>query len=152
MKCNLCIICILCIGYILSLRCDDHYPPLTEAPITSLSPDTVRHIEDAAATLIATGVPTPNNEQVRAHPGGGSLSHISPVMREVVAERDRLLQEVHALRDEALPLRVQAARLIATREHQATQLNWPSYALSRNGPDLMQLFLATTHGRRFKKD
>jgi hypothetical protein len=33
-----------------------------------------------------------------------------------------------------------------------TQQNWPSYALSRNGPDLMQLFLATTHGRRFKKD
>jgi uncharacterized coiled-coil DUF342 family protein len=44
-------------------------------------------------------------------------------MREVVAERDRLLQEVHALRDEALPLREQAARLIATREHLATQLN-----------------------------
>lgn len=88
MKCDLCIICILCIGYILSLRCDDHYPPLTEAPITSLSPDTVRRIEDAAATLIATGVPNPNNEQVRAHPGGGSLSHISPVMREVVAERE----------------------------------------------------------------
>lgn len=34
-------------------------------------------------------------------------------MREVVAERDRLLQEARALRDEALPLRVQAARLIA---------------------------------------
>ncbi len=73
--------------------------------------------------LIATGVPIPNNEQVRAHLGGGSLSHISPVMREVVAERDRLLREVRALRDKALPLREQAARLTATREHLATQLN-----------------------------
>ncbi|QDL35660.1 DNA-binding protein [Serratia liquefaciens] len=170
--------------------------------MTSLSPDTVRRIEDAAAALIAAGTPTPTNEQVRAHLGGGSLSHISPVMRafrarlreqraaqapalpaelaqllsgqlallwqaavkqadadtlaareqadadiaqadqardaaqatvarleselavlrEVVAERDRLLQEVRALRDEALPLREQVARLTATGEHLAAQL------------------------------
>lgn len=49
--------------------------------MTSLSPDTVRRIEDAAAALIAAGTPNPTNEQVRQHLGGGSLSHISPVMR-----------------------------------------------------------------------
>lgn len=42
---------------------------------------TVRRIEDAAAALIAAGTPNPTNEQVRQHLGGGSLSHISPVMR-----------------------------------------------------------------------
>ncbi|HCS2231414.1 TPA: DNA-binding protein, partial [Shigella sonnei] len=49
--------------------------------MTTLSPDTVRRIEDAAAALIAAGTPNPTNEQVRQHLGGGSLSHISPVMR-----------------------------------------------------------------------
>nr|ULG18684.1 KfrAs [Serratia proteamaculans] len=170
--------------------------------MTTLSPDTVRRIEDAAAALIAAGNPNPTNEQVRQHLGGGSLSHISPVMREfrarqraltdeqtpvlppelaqlltgqlamlwqaavkqaeagalaareqadadiaqadqerdeaqtkvaaleselavlreVVAERDRLLQEVRELRAKALPLREQVARLTATGEHLAAQL------------------------------
>lgn len=165
--------------------------------MTSLSPDTVRRIEDAAAALIAAGTANPTNEQVRAHLGGGSLSHISPVMRafrarrreqraeqlpalppelaqlltgqlgllwqaavkqadadtlaareqadadiaqadqerdgalarvatlegelavlrEVVTERDRLLDEVRALRADALPLREAVARLTATGEH-----------------------------------
>jgi len=40
----------------------------------------------------------------------------------VVAERDRLLQDVRELRDEALPLREQVARLTATGEHLAAQL------------------------------
>ena len=48
--------------------------------MTTPSPDTVRRIEDAAAALIAAGTPNPTNEQVRQHLGGGSLSHISPVM------------------------------------------------------------------------
>ncbi|EBR4458220.1 hypothetical protein C2478_20215 [Salmonella enterica] len=170
--------------------------------MSTLPPETVRRIEDAAAALIAAGIPNPTNEQVRAHLGGGSLSHISPVMRafrarqreqaaeqstplppelaqlltgqlgllwqaavrqagadtlaareqadadiaqadrerdealakvtaleselavlrEVVAERDRLLQEVRDLRAEALPLREQVARLTATGEHLAAQL------------------------------
>ncbi|WP_411752394.1 DNA-binding protein [Serratia sp. (in: enterobacteria)] len=170
--------------------------------MSSLAPDTVRRIEDAAASLIAAGTPNPTNEQVRQHLGGGSLSHISPVMRafrarqreraseqtpalppellqlltgqlgllwqaackqadadtlaareqadadiaqadqerdaalanvsqleselavlrEVVTERDRLLAEVRELRAEALPLREQVARLTATGEHQAAQL------------------------------
>ena len=170
--------------------------------MTTLSPDTVRRIEDAAAALIAAGTANPTNEQVRAHLGGGSLSHISPVMRafrarrreqraeqlpalppelaqlltgqlgllwqaavkqadadtlaareqadadiaqadqerdgalarvatlegelavlrEVVTERDRLLDEVRALRADALPLREAVARLTATGEHMTAQL------------------------------
>lgn len=170
--------------------------------MSTLPADTVRRIEGAAAALIAAGNPNPTNEQVRSHLGGGSLSHISPVMREfrarqralaseqtpalppelaqlltgqltllwqaavkqaetetlaareqadadiaqadqerdevqakvaqleselavlreVVTERDRLLEEVRDLRAEALPLREQVARLTATGEHLAAQL------------------------------
>ncbi|ELA5174510.1 DNA-binding protein [Salmonella enterica subsp. enterica serovar Newport] len=168
----------------------------------NLPADTVRRIEDAAAALMAAGNPNPTNEQVRAHLGGGSLSHISPVMRAfrarqralaseqvpalppelaqlltgqltllwqaavkqaeaetlatreqadadiaqadqerdealakvvtlesrlavlqgVVAERDRLLEDVRELRAEALPLREQVARLTATGENLTEQL------------------------------
>lgn len=170
--------------------------------MSTLSPDTVRRIEDAAAALIAAGTPNPTNEQVRQHLGGGSLSHISPVMRdfrtrqraltaeqtpalpaelaqlltgqlgllwqaavrqadaetlatreqadadigqadqerdaalakvttleselavlrEVEAERNRLLEEVRQLRADVVPLREQIARLTATGEHLAAQL------------------------------
>ncbi|EAA0562754.1 hypothetical protein DKG82_23345 [Salmonella enterica subsp. enterica serovar Lexington] len=44
------------------------------------------------------------------------------VLREVQAERNRLLQEVRELRDAALPLREQVARLTATGEYLAAQL------------------------------
>ena len=187
--------------------------------MTTLSPDTVRRIEDAAAALIAAGTPNPTNEQVRQHLGGGSLSHISPVMRafrarrreqaaeqatplpaelaqlltgqlgllwqaavkqaeagalaareqadydiaradqerdealanvaaleselavlrEVVAERDRLLQEVRELRAEALPLREQVARLTATGEHLAAQLQDTKAELKEAREDGRQL-------------
>ncbi|WP_045853538.1 DNA-binding protein [Raoultella terrigena] len=170
--------------------------------MSTLSPDTVRRIEDAAAALIAAGTPNPTNEQVRQHLGGGSLSHISPVMRdfrtrqraltaektpalpaelaqlltgqlgllwqaavrqadaetlaareqadadigqadqerdaalakvttleselavlrEVEAERNRLLEEVRQLRADVVPLREQIARLTATGEHLSAQL------------------------------
>ncbi|NHB98619.1 DNA-binding protein [Photorhabdus stackebrandtii] len=39
-------------------------------------------IISSANALQAEGMETPTNEQVREHMGGGSLSHISPVMRE----------------------------------------------------------------------
>lgn len=187
--------------------------------MTTLSPDTVRRIEDAAAALIAAGNLNPTNEQVRQHLGGGSLSHISPVMRafrarrreqaaeqatplpaelaqlltgqlgllwqaavkqaeagalaareqadddiaradqerdealakvaaleselavlrEVVAERDRLLQEVRELRAEALPLREQVARLTATGEHLAVQLQDTKAELKEAREDGRQL-------------
>ena len=180
--------------------------------MTTLSPDTVRRIEDAAAALIAAGTLNPTNEQVRQYLGGGSLSHISPVMRafrarqreqaaeqtaplppelaqlltgqlgllwqaavkqaeagalaareqadddiaradqerdealakvaaleselavlrEVVAERDRLLQE-------ALPLREQVARLTATGEHLAAQLQDTKAELKESREDGRQL-------------
>lgn len=187
--------------------------------MTTLSPDTVRRIEDAAAALIAAGNLNPTNEQVRQHLGGGSLSHISPVMRafrarrreqaaeqatplpaelsqlltgqlgllwqaavkqaeagvlaareqadddiaradqerdealanvaaleselavlrEVVAERDRLLPEVRELRAEALPLREQVARLTATGEHLAAQLQDTKAELKEAREDGRQL-------------
>ncbi|HED9546268.1 TPA: hypothetical protein R6P91_003678, partial [Klebsiella pneumoniae] len=44
------------------------------------------------------------------------------VLREVVTERDRLLDEVRALRADALPLREAVARLTATGEHMTAQL------------------------------
>lgn len=56
----------------------------------NLPADTVRRIEDAAAALMAAGNPNPTNEQVRAHLGGGSLSHISPVMRAFRARQRAL--------------------------------------------------------------
>ncbi|WP_244559749.1 DNA-binding protein, partial [Escherichia coli] len=65
-------------------------------------PDTVRRIEDAAAALIAAGTPNPTNEQVRQHLGGGSLSHISPVMRAFRARQ----------REQATPLPPELAQLL----------------------------------------
>lgn len=44
------------------------------------------------------------------------------LLREVVAECDRLLQYIRELGDEALPLCEQMARLTATGEHLAAQL------------------------------
>ncbi|ENF1950589.1 DNA-binding protein [Salmonella enterica subsp. enterica] len=195
-----CVYCMYCVQNTVRLKCMHTF--LTEYFMTNLPADTVRRIEDAAAALIAAGNPNPTNEQVRQHLGGGSLSHISPVMREfrarqralaseqtpalppelaqlltgqlallwqaavkqaeagtlaareqadtdiaradqerdealakvtaleselavlreVVTERDRLLDEVRGLRAEALPLREQVARLTATGEHLAAQL------------------------------
>ncbi|NXZ90045.1 DNA-binding protein (plasmid) [Serratia sp. JSRIV002] len=61
--------------------------------MSSLPHDTVRRIEDAAAALIAAGTSNPTNEQVRQHLGGGSLSHISPVMRAFRARQRELASE-----------------------------------------------------------
>lgn len=203
--------------------------------MTNLPADTVRRIEDAAAALIAAGNPNPTNEQVRQHLGGGSLSHISPVMREfrarqralisertpalppelaqlltgqlallwqaavkqaeagtlaareqadtdiaradqerdealekvtaleselavlreVVTERDRLLDEVRELRAEALPLREQVARLTATGEHLAAQLQETKAELKEtreNGRALQAELLALArHDGKAKK-
>ncbi|EPO7655001.1 DNA-binding protein [Enterobacter hormaechei] len=74
--------------------------------MTTLSPDTVRRIEDAAAALIAAGTPNPTNEQVRQHLGGGSLSHISPVMRAFRARRREQAAEQTA------PLPAELAQLL----------------------------------------
>ena len=49
--------------------------------------------------VLAAGNASPTNEQVRAHLGGGSLSHISPVMRALRAR----LREQAAGQTPALP-------------------------------------------------
>ena len=73
--------------------------------MSTLPPETVRRIEDAAAALIAAGTPNPTNEQVRQHLGGGSLSHISPVMREFrVRQRALASEQVPALPPELAQL------------------------------------------------
>lgn len=181
------------------------YPEKPEPDHAPLSPDTVRRIEDAAAALIAAGNLNPTNEQVRQHLGGGSLSHISPVMRAFRArrreqaaeqntplppelaqlltgqlgllwqaavkqaetgalaareqadddiaradqERDEALAKVAALeselavlrelRAEALPLREQVARLTATGEHLAAQLQDTKAELKESREDGRQL-------------
>lgn len=50
--------------------------------IPGISNDIRTRIEAAAGDLVSEGVTTPTNEQVRQKLGSGSLSHISPVMRE----------------------------------------------------------------------
>ena len=73
--------------------------------MSTLPPETVRRIEDAAAALIAAGTPNPTNEQVRQHLGGGSLSHISPVMRAFRArQREQRAEQTPALPPELAQL------------------------------------------------
>lgn len=48
----------------------------------NISNDIRARIEAAAEALVSEGMNSPTNEQVRQKLGGGSLSHISPVMRE----------------------------------------------------------------------
>lgn len=47
-----------------------------------VKPEIKEKIIAAANTLAAEGIENPTNDQVRERMGGGSLSHISPVMRE----------------------------------------------------------------------
>jgi len=55
---------------------------MTVSLIKTINPAIHERITAAADTLIAGGIENPTNEQVRMCMGGGSLSHISPVMRE----------------------------------------------------------------------
>ena len=73
--------------------------------MSTLPPETVRRIEDAATALIAVGTPNPTNDQVRAHLGGGSLSHISPVMRAFRArQREQAAEQTAPLPPELAQL------------------------------------------------
>ncbi len=47
-----------------------------------VNPDIKKRILDAANALAAEGNDSPTNDAIRERLGGGSLSHISPVMRE----------------------------------------------------------------------
>ncbi|EFA8057164.1 DNA-binding protein [Escherichia coli] len=182
--------CMYCVFFIPGIRWR-HSLRNRSQTMTSLSPDTVRRIEDAAAALIAAGTPNPTNEQVRQHLGGGSLSHISPVMRAFRArqreqatplppelaqlltgqlgllwqaavkqaeagalaareqadddiaradkERDEALANVAALESELAVLREQVARLTATGEHLAAQLQDTKAELKEAREDGRQL-------------
>lgn len=48
----------------------------------NIKPETRDKFIAAANALVAEGIENPTNEQVRLKAGGGSLAHISPVMRE----------------------------------------------------------------------
>ncbi len=52
-----------------------------------VKPNIKTRIVNAANALVAQGTDKPTNDQVRQKMGGGSLSHISPVMREWREER-----------------------------------------------------------------
>ncbi len=47
-----------------------------------VKPEIKEKIDTVANALVAEGIESPTNDQVRERMGGGSLSHISPVMRQ----------------------------------------------------------------------
>ncbi len=47
-----------------------------------VNPEIKKRIVDAANALVGEGVENPTNDAIRERMGGGSLSHISPVMRQ----------------------------------------------------------------------
>ncbi len=57
--------------------------------MTMIKPEMKEEIVRAAESLRSEGVVKPTNEQVRERRGGGSLFHISPVMREGRASQDQ---------------------------------------------------------------
>nr|QIQ10467.1 hypothetical protein LEFNMAFB_00050 [uncultured bacterium] len=57
--------------------------------MTMIKPEMKEKIVRAAESLRSEGVAKPTNEQVRERMGGGSLSHISPVMREWRASQEQ---------------------------------------------------------------
>lgn len=54
---------------------------------TNISESIKQRIIEVANTLVLEGIESPTNNEVRERLGGGSLSHISPVMREWRNER-----------------------------------------------------------------
>lgn len=69
-----------------------------------IKPEIRQRIVSAADALVAEGIQQPTNEQVRERMGGGSLSHISPVMREW-----RENQKVAAVAVRDMPKEIRAA-------------------------------------------
>ncbi len=54
---------------------------ISDQLIKKVRPEIRQRIIDSAEALLTEGIDNPTNDQVREHLGGGSLSHISPVMR-----------------------------------------------------------------------
>ncbi|EHC4050818.1 hypothetical protein JTG16_004569 [Escherichia coli] len=135
--------CMYCVFFIPGIRWR-HSLRNRSQTMTSLSPDTVRRIEDAAGALAAReqaddDIARADKERDEALANVAALESELAVLREVVAERDRLLQEVRELRAEALPLREQVARLTATGEHLAAQLQDTKAELKEAREDGRQL-------------
>ena len=91
------------------------------------------------AGLVQRDVAGADQERDEALAKVAALESELAVLREVVAERARLLQEVRELRAEALPLREQVARLTATGEHLAVQLQDTKAELKEAREDGRQL-------------
>lgn len=70
--------------------------------MTTLSPDTVRRIEDAAAALIAAGNPNPTNEQVARLTATGE--HLAAQLQDTNAELKESREDGRALQTELLAL------------------------------------------------
>ena len=85
----------------------------------SIKPEIRQRILDAAEQLAAEGIDRPTNEQVRERLGGGSLSHISPVMREW---RESLKVSAVAVREMPNEIRTVLERVGAELWRSASQL------------------------------
>lgn len=84
-----------------------------------IKPEIRDRILDAAEKLVAEGIERPTNDQVRERLGGGSLSHISPVMREW---RENLKVSAIAVREMPNEIRTVLERVGAELWRSATQL------------------------------
>ncbi len=84
-----------------------------------IKPEIRDRILDAAEKLTAEGIDRPTNEQVRERLGGGSLSHISPVMREW---RENLKVSAFAVREMPNEIRTVLERVGGELWRSATQL------------------------------
>lgn len=84
-----------------------------------IKPEIRDRILDAAEKLVAEGIDRPTNEQVRERLGGGSLSHISPVMREW---RENLKVSAIAVREMPNEIRTVLERVGGELWRSATQL------------------------------
>ena len=85
----------------------------------TIKPEIQQRIVAAAEELVAEGVDKPTNEQVRERLGGGSLSHISPVMREW---RESQMVTAVAIRDMPKEIRTVLERVGAELWRSASQL------------------------------
>ncbi len=72
------------IGLISVINYRENHPvkKLADIAATRSLPQIKDKIVAVANTLVSEGIESPTNDQVRERMGGGSLSHISPVMRE----------------------------------------------------------------------
>ena len=84
----------------------------------TIKPEIRQRIIDAAEKLVSEGIDRPTNEQVRECLGGGSLSHISPVMREW---RDSLKDNAIAVREMPNEIRTVLERVGAELWRSASQ-------------------------------